>query len=542
MSASRVEAGQAGPRPAAGQAQAKPATSFWLIAPVVALAAFMEVLDISIANVALRHIAGDLSAGQDESTWVLTSYLITNAIVLPVSGWLSIVLGRRRFFLGCIAGFSISSLLCGLAPNLGSLILFRALQGLTGGGLQPAAQAILSDAAPPEKRGMAFAVYGMAVVFAPAIGPTLGGWITDHSSWRWVFLINVPVGVVLMFLTVALVADPPDLVAERLRRLREGIRIDYVGFGLLALGLGALQLVLDRGQQDDWFSSSLITTFAIASGVGLVFFVVWELYQSDPIVDLRLLGQRNFAIANVLMLMLGFILFGSTVLIPQLVQTLFGYTATDAGLVISPAGFAIMMVLPIVGRLVSVVDTRILIAIGLVICSAALYHLSNFSLAADYQAFMWARIYQTIGLGFLFIPINTVAFHSLPRAKTSLASAIINLSRNIGGAFGISLVTTMLARESQRHQNHLVEHVASADPAYQAWLAHLTDLLQQKGHAAGEALAMAEAIVYRVVQHHAIMLAYLDDFRLLAIVFFALIPLVFFLRGSGKGGSAPPAH
>jgi DHA2 family multidrug resistance protein len=542
MSASRVGAGRADLRLGAGHAQAKPATSFWLIAPVVALAAFMEVLDISIANVALRHIAGDLSAGQDESTWVLTSYLITNAIVLPVSGWLSIVLGRRRFFLGCIAGFSISSLLCGLAPNLASLILFRALQGLTGGGLQPAAQAILSDAAPPEKRGMAFAVYGMAVVFAPAIGPTLGGWITDHSSWRWVFLINVPVGAILTFLTLALVADPPDLVRERLRRLREGIRIDYIGFGLLALGLGALQVMLDRGQQDDWFSSGFITAMAIASGLGLVLFVVWELYQSDPIVDVRLLGQRNFAIANVLMLMLGFILFGSTVLIPQLVQTLFGYTATDAGLVISPAGFAIMMVLPIVGRLVSVVDTRILITIGLVICSAALYHLSNFSLAADYNGFMWARIYQTIGLGFLFIPINTVAFMSLPRAKTSLASALINLSRNIGGAFGISVVTTLLARETQRHQHHLVEHVASADPAYHAWVAQLTDLLQQKGHSAGEALRIAQAVVYQTVHKQASMLAYLDDFRFLAIVFFSLIPLVFLLRGSGTGRGAPPGH
>ena len=541
MTEARVEAAPARARPADG-AQEERSTSFWLIAPVVALAAFMEVLDISIANVALRHIAGDLAAGQDESTWVLTSYLITNAIVLPASGWLSIVLGRRRFFLGCIAGFTVSSLVCGLAPNLASLIAFRALQGFTGGGLQPGAQAILNDAAPPAKRGMAFALYGIAVVFAPAIGPTLGGWITDHASWRWVFLINVPVGIVLVFLILALVSDPPELVAERQRRLREGIRVDYIGFALLALGLGALQVVLDRGQQDDWFSSALITSFAIAAGLGLVFFVVWELYQPDPIVDLRLLGERNFAIANLLMLMLGFILLGSTVLIPLLVQSLFGYTATDAGLVISPGGFAIMLLLPIVGRLINAVDVRILIAIGLLICSAALYHLSTFSLQADYSAFMWARIYQTIGFAFLFIPINTVAFVGLPRAKTSLGSAIINLSRNIGGSFGISLVTTVLARESQRHQNYLVEHVTPLDPAYQARIEHLTSLLMQKGHAAAEASRLADALVYHAVQNQASMLAYLDDFRLLAVVFFLLIPFVFLLRKPKEHGPAPPAH
>jgi MFS transporter, DHA2 family, multidrug resistance protein len=533
------QASLSGQAPAYGPART---TSFWLIAPVVALAAFMEVLDISIANVALRHIAGDLAASQDESTWVLTSYLITNAIILPASGWLSEVFGRKRFFVGCIMGFTASSLLCGLAPNLTALIAFRALQGLTGGGLQPVAQAILNDAAPPAKRGMAFALYGMAVVFAPAIGPTLGGWITDHTSWRWVFLINVPVGVILAFLIVALVADPPELVAERRRRLREGIRVDYIGFALLALGLGALQVVLDRGQQDDWFSSAFITTFAIACGLGLLLFVVWELYQPDPIVDLRLLGRRNFAIANVLMLMLGFTLFGSTVLIPQIVQALFGYTATDAGLVISPGGFAIMLFLPIVGRLIGTVDVRILITIGVLICSAALYHLSGFSLQADYEAFMWARVYQTVGLAFLFIPINTVAFAGLPRAKSSAGSAIINLSRNVGGSFGISLVTTMLARQSQRHQDYLVAHVTSADPAYQARIDHLTDLLMQKGHAAAEALQMAQGMVYRTVQDHASMLAYLDDFRFLAVAFVVLLPLVLLLRKAGPGGPVPPAH
>ena len=306
----------------------------WIVAPVVALAAFMEVLDLSIANVALPHIAGNLSASRDQSTWILTSYLITNAIVLPLSGWLSTVLGRKRFYMGCIAGFGIASLLCGMAPTLELLILFRTIQGLTGGGLQPASQAILADAFPPEKRAMAFAMYGISVVFAPAIGPTLGGWITDNFSWHWIFLINVPVSFGLWFLIDALIQDPPDAVAETKRRRAEGIRIDYIGFGLLALGLGFLQVMLDKGQEDDWFASSFITASAVIAVVGIVAFVIWELRRDDPIVDLTLLKDRNFAVANGMMFMLGFVLLGSTALLPQFVQSLFGYTAMQAGLVL----------------------------------------------------------------------------------------------------------------------------------------------------------------------------------------------------------------
>ncbi len=516
--------------------------SFWIIAPLVALAAFMEVLDISIANVALQHIAGDLSAGQDESTWVLTSYLVTNAIILPASGWLSTVLGRKRFFIACIVGFSVSSLLCGMAPNLGGLILFRAIQGLTGGGLQPGAQAILNDEAPPEKRGMAFALYGMAVVFAPAIGPTLGGWITDNASWRWVFLINVPVGIILALAVQAIVQDPPELVAERKRRLAGGIRIDYIGFSLLALGLGALQVVLDRGQQDDWFSSGFILGLSVLSLLALVTFVVWEWGHDDPIVDLHLLASRNFAIANLLMVMLGFILLGSTVLIPELVQQLFGYTATDAGFVISPGGFAVMALMPIVGRLVGVADVRLMIAFGLGTSALALWHMGGLSLDADYATFAWARVYQAAGLAFLFIPINTVAFVGLPRTKTSSASALINLSRNIGGAFGISLVTTELARASQRHQTYLAGHVTATSPAYRQQVDALTNMFLDKGYTMAEALHHAQAVLYQTVLKQAQMLAFLDDFKLLAIVFAALIPFVFLLQKPKAGGPAAPAH
>jgi DHA2 family multidrug resistance protein len=529
------------PPPAAGRPQRQRA-SFWVIAPLVALAAFMEVLDISIANVALQHIAGDLSAGADESTWVLTSYLVTNAIILPASGWLSTVLGRKRFFMACILGFSASSLLCGVAPNLGGLILFRALQGLTGGGLQPGAQAILNDEAPPEKRGMAFALYGMAVVFAPAIGPTLGGWITDNASWRWVFLINVPVGILLAFAVQAIVQDPPELVAERKRRLEAGIRIDYIGFGLLALGLGAMQVVLDRGQQDDWLSSGFILGLSALALLALVTFVVWEWGHDEPIVDLHLLKSRNFALANMLMLMLGFILLGSTVLIPLLVQQLFGYTATDAGFVISPGGFAVIALLPIVGRLIGIVDVRLLIAFGLATTSLALWHLGGLSLEADYTTFALARTYQAVGLAFLFIPINTVAFVGLPRTKTSSASAIINLSRNVGGAFGISLVTTVLSRESQRHQTYLAGHVTATSPAYRQQVDALANMFIDKGYTMAEAIHHAQAVIYQTVLEHAQMLAFLDDFKMLAIVFAALIPFVFLLQKPKAGGPAAPAH
>ncbi|HYM33142.1 MAG TPA: DHA2 family efflux MFS transporter permease subunit [Candidatus Cybelea sp.] len=515
-----------------------------VIAPTVAMAAFMEVLDISIANVALQHIAGDMSASQDESTWILTSYLVTNAIVLPVSGWLSSVMGRKNFFLACIVGFTASSALCGLAPSLELLVFFRAVQGLTGGGLQPSAQAILTDAFPPAKRGMAFALYGMSVVFAPAIGPTLGGWITDTASWRWVFLINVPVGVILFFAVSAVVRDSPQLIAARKVKLAEGLRVDYIGFALLAIGLGFAQVVLDRGQEDDWFESAFILWLTIGSIAGLVAFVYWELRQSDPIVDLRLLGQRNFAISNVLMLFLGFILLGSTVLIPLMVQSLMGYTATEAGLVISPGGFAIIGMLPIVGRLVGIVDLRVLIACGLSITGVSLLYMTNLDLQTDYNTFMLVRIGQALGMAFLFIPINTAAFLGLPMAKSSNASAIINLSRNLGGSFGIALVATVLSRRAQVHQNFLVEHVAPGNPAYDTTIAHMQQVFAIHGSAAGKALAQAQTMLYGMLQAQANMLAFIDDFRLLGVLFILMIPVAFLMRegAAPRTGAAGGAH
>ncbi|PKU23342.1 DHA2 family efflux MFS transporter permease subunit [Telmatospirillum siberiense] len=515
----------------------------WLIAPLVALAAFMEVLDISIANVSLQHIAGDLSAGQDESTWILTSYLVTNAVILPVSGWLSSVMGRTRFFVACIIGFSISSLACGLAPTLGLLIVFRAIQGLTGGGLQPTAQAILADSFPPRQRGMAFALYGMAVVFAPAIGPTLGGWITDQFSWRWVFLLNVPIGVVLTMLVTALLQDPPAYTAARLERRRQGAKVDYIGFSLLAVGLGFLQIVLDKGEQEAWFASSFIFWLSVFSLLSLISFVLWELGQKHPIVELRLLFERNFGVANLLMFLLGFILLGSTVLLPELVQRLFGYTATEAGLVITPGGVSIILVMPIVGRLVSVVDSRYLIALGLVICSFALFHMADFSLETDYRTFVWARIYQAFGLSLLFIPINTAAYRFIPATMSSEASALINVARNLGGSFGISLVTTYLSRFGQVHQTTLVAHATPFDAPYRDMMNGLALSFVAQGATAAEASAKALGSIYAIVQKQALLLAFLDDFQMLGIVFLAVLPFVFIMKGGLPGhGPGPAAH
>ncbi|HYZ43039.1 MAG TPA: DHA2 family efflux MFS transporter permease subunit, partial [Stellaceae bacterium] len=335
--------------------------SRWIVAPTVGLAAFMEVLDISIVNVSLQHVAGSMAATPDEATWILTAYLVTNAVVLPISGWLSATFGRKRYFLGSIVGFSITSLFCGLAPTLSLLILARGLQGIFGGGLQPTSQAYLADAFPPERRGLAFAMYGLAVVFAPAIGPTIGGWITDNWAWRWVFLINVPVGIVVSALAVQILADPPGEVAARRARWAQGLHFDYIGLALLAIGMFALQFVLDKGQEDDWFGSALITDLVVTAAVALVVFVVWELRRADPIVDLHLFRDRAFASGNLLMFMLGFALMGTTVVLPLFVQTLLGYTAEQAGMVLSPGGFAVMLMMPVVGALSGRIDARLLI-------------------------------------------------------------------------------------------------------------------------------------------------------------------------------------
>ncbi len=513
-------------------AQGIPVPNPWLVAVTVALTTFMEVLDISIANVSLRHIAGDMAAGQEESTWVLTSYLVSNAIVLPMSGWLSTLMGRRRFYMLCVALFTASSLLCGLAPNLTMLILFRSLQGFGGGGLQPCSQAILADTFPPAKRGMAFAVYGITTVMAPAIGPTIGGWITDTFTWRWIFLINVPVGILSLYLTSRLVFDPPHFATQRRDLLSHGFKIDYIGFALLSLGFGCLQIVLDKGQQEDWFDSRFIVTMTVVSLGALLLLPFWEWRQRNPMMDVRLLLQRNFLISNVLIFMLGFVLFGSTVLLPLFVQTLLGYSATDAGMVLSPGGLTVLFFMPLIGFLVSRMDVRHMITFGILCNALALYLMAHLDLQADYWSIALLRVLQGIGLGFLFIPINTAAFAEMPMVKSSNASALINLFRNLGGSFGISLVQTWLTQGTQRHQVDLVAHVSDFSPITQeTWLA-LTQAIARQGGAVGDAAVKAQATLYAFVQQQAGLLAFLDNFRELALLFVAFIPLVYLLKRS----------
>lgn len=514
----------------------------WLIAPIVAMAAFMEVLDLSIANVALPHIAGSLSATFDESTWVLTSYLVTNAIVLPLTGWMSETFGRKRFFIFAIIGFTISSLLCGLATSLGMLVLFRALQGATGGGLQPVSQAILADAFPPAKRGMAFAMYGIAVVLAPAIGPTVGGWITDHMSWRWVFLINLPIGIILTLLTLAFVHDTEAMKEAKQRRKESGRGVDYIGFALLALGLGALQVVLDRGQNDDWFDSNFIVTLSVLVVISLTWFVVRGWRQKEPIVDLHLFKNANFATSNIMMFLLGFVLLGSTQLIPQFVEQLLGWDATTAGLVLSPGGFAILLSMPIVGKLVGKVDPRYLIVFGLAVSGTALLHMTNFNLSVDYPTVAWARVYQAFGLGFLFIPINTVAYAGIPDNKNNQVSAWINLSRNIGGSFGISLVQTTLARRSQFHQSVMASNLTPFDVQYHEFIQKASGALGQALHGVASSTQAAQELLYGMMRQQATMMAFIDDFWLLGLLFLALIPTVLLTRKVDVTQEAPQGH
>jgi len=510
----------------------------WVIAVTVTLATFMEVLDTSIANVALPHISGSLSAGADESTWVLTSYLVSNAIVLPLSGWLSSLVGRKRFYMMCVALFTVSSFLCGLAPSLGVLVLFRILQGAGGGGLQPSEQAILNDTFPLAKRGMAFAVYGIAVVVAPTIGPWLGGWITDNFSWRWIFYINIPVGILSLLLTSVLVSDPPYM---KKAKVKDGFRVDYIGIGLISLGLGSMQIILDKGQREDWLASGLIQVFAVLMVVGLISAIFWELRQDHPVVDLRMLKNRNFAIATTAMFFLGFVLYSSTVLIPQMLQQLLGYTAEMAGLALSPGGAVIMLMMPVAGFLVSRVDTRAMISFGCIVCSVSLFVMAGWNLQLDYRHAVYGRMLQSFGLAFLFIPINVSAFAYVPKELTNMGTGIINLARNIGASVGIATVTTWLERRTQAHTARLVEHANPFSLAYQKMLAGFTATFTTAGSTGPNAAAKATGMVYGVVQRQAAMLAFLDNYKMLGVVFLMVLPVLLLLK-KPKGAVNAPVH
>jgi DHA2 family multidrug resistance protein len=511
----------------------------WAIALVVTMATFMEVLDTSIANVSLPHIAGNLSVSQDESTWVLTSYLVSNAIILPISGWIASKLGRKRFYMMCVGLFTVSSFLCGMAPSLGWLVAFRVLQGLGGGGLGPSEQSILADTFPPAKRGMAFAVYGMAVVLAPAIGPTLGGYITDHYDWRWVFFINVPVGILSLFLSNHFVTDPPHLAKAK----ETAGRIDYIGLSLIALGLASLELVLDKGQEDDWFHSSFIVWCSAIAAVALVSFVFWELSQEKPIVDIRLFKNRNFAASNVMMFTLGVTLFGTTVLLPQYMQVLMGYSAQDSGMALSPGGFVVILLLPFVGRMIGKVDPRLLIAFGFVVSSIALFYMgTHLYQGIDFKTAVSLRAFQSVGLAFLFVPINTIVYNGVPPEKNNSVSGIVNLSRNMGGDVGIAFVTTFIARRAQTHQAMLSADTTSYSHAFQSRLMGMSAAIQHTGVSAADATHKAMAALYGQLVQNATTLAYIDAVRVLGVAVALMVPLLLLTQKPKAGAAAPAGH
>jgi DHA2 family multidrug resistance protein len=513
----------------------------WVIAITVTLATFMELLDTAIANVALPHIAGGLAVSSEESTWVLTSYLVSNAVVLPLSAWLSRLLGRKRYYMICVALFTVSSLLCGFAPSLGALIFFRVLQGVGGGGLAPVEQAILVDTFPPAKRAAAFALYSMAIVTAPAIGPPLGGWITDNWSWRWVFFINIPIGIISLILTSRLLSDPPEYTREREHARREGrMKIDGWGIFSVAMAFACLEVVLDRGQTEDWFESNFIILFFSISMVALVFAVIWEWHHPDPVVEIRLLADRNFALANAFYFIFGFTLYGSTVLIPQMLQRLYGYSATNAGLVLGPGAFVIVLLAPVVVRILPKVGVKRLLGFGYFVFALAMWYYASFTLATDYRHEALARALQGLGIATLFVPVSQLAYSNIAKNKNNKASSLTNLFRNQGGSFGIAFVTTLAARRAQYHQSVLVAHNTPFDVRYQQLLTNLTNYFSTHGFTHADAAVHAQAQAFNLLQRQAAFLGFADCFTALGWFVLMGVPLVFLIKkftgASSSGG------
>ncbi len=525
----------------------RPRANPWAIALTVTLATFMEVLDSSIANVALPHIAGSLGASQDEATWVLTSYLVANAVILPASAYLTTFIGRKKFYMICVVLFGISSMLCGLAPSLPILIFCRILQGAGGGGLAPSEQAILADTFTPKQRGQAFALYGLAVVCAPAIGPSLGGWITDNYDWRWIFFINVPIALLSLFLTNRLVEDPPHIVKEVKAAKKYGLKLDFFGFGLLASGFGSLEFILDKGQEDDWFGSGVIVFFTALCIISLVVLIVWELYQlkikNRPILNLTLFKRKTFAIPFLLMFVLGFALYGTTVLIPQMVQTLLGYTAELAGFVISPGGIMIMLMMPVVGFLIGKVDPRALICYGFFILAVSMAMMHTFSLTSSFKYIMWVRVFQASGLAFLFIPINTISYNGVPQSQNNDVAGLTNLARNIGGSVGTAFVATMLSRGQQRHEAYMVRNLTPGTPAFENQIKALKGMFGGSGNGTvfGPGVHTAQAFIYNQLHRQSAMLAYMDIIAIFFVFCLSMIPLVL-LIGKIKPAADVPMH
>ena len=511
--------------------QAQPQINPWLIAIAVMSSTFMEVLDTTVVNVSLPHIAGSLSASTDEATWTLTSYLVANAIILPMTGWLAGRFGRKRLLMMAVTGFTVASFFCGLAPSLPFLIIFRVIQGACGGGLQPLSQAILLESFPPEKRGQAMAFWALGIVVAPMLGPVAGGWLTDNYSWRWVFYINVPIGVIAILLTQAFVFDPPYL-----RREKTGI--DYWGIGLLTVGMGSLQIMLDKGQEEDWFGSHFIITLLVLAIIGMGGLIIRELKAKHPVIDLTVFKYRSYAVGTFLMTIVGFVLYGSTVLLPLLMQELLGYTATHAGVTNLPRGLASFLFMPIVGILTGKVDARKLLAVGLTATAIAMFLVSTFSLDVGFWNFWWPLMIQGAGLGLIFVPLTTVTNDPIPRERMGNATSLFNLMRNIGASMGISAVTTLQFRQMQAHTNILGAHVNGSNPAAQQTFRGLEQVFMSRGADAVTAAHQAEGAVWGMVLRQASMLSYNDVFRFLGGMFLVLLPLLFLMR-KPKGGKGP---
>jgi DHA2 family multidrug resistance protein len=504
---------------------AQRAVNPWVVTVSVMLATFMEVLDTTVVNVSIPHIAGSLASTNEEGTWVVTSYLVSNAIVLPISGWLARYMGRKRLLLTCVAGFTVTSLFCGMAASLPQLITFRVLQGLTGGGLQPLAQAILLETFPKERHGHAMAAFSIGILLAPILGPTLGGWITDNYSWRWVFYLNLPVGVLSLFLMSRFVFDPHYIK-------HDGRRVDLWGIGFLALGIGSLQVLLDTGERKDWFSSHYIRTFALLCVIGLVALIIRELMTDHPVVDLRVLRDRSFSTGVFLISLLGFILYASLVLLPLYLQTLMGYPAYNSGLALSPRGIGALLFTPLAGHLTTKTDPRRLIVVGLVLGSISMFDLSGLNLYAGFWDIFWAQVIQGVALSFLFIPLMSLAMSHIAPEKMGNATSIFNLMRNIGGSFGIAIMTTFLARRSQLHQDHLIANVRAGDLKTLRMLEGMKANFYMHGADAVTASRKALGAIYGLVQAHAAMLAFVEAFWVMGIVFLLMMPLLPLLQYS----------
>jgi MFS transporter, DHA2 family, multidrug resistance protein len=501
----------------------------WLVSVTVMLPTLIEIVDTSVVNVSLDHIRGSLSAGIDEATWTITAYLVSNAIVIPMTGWLSRFFGRKRYLIFSVSLFTVSSFLCGAAWNLQSLVVFRVLQGMAGGALQPISQSILLETFPPAEHGMAMAIFGVGVMFGPIIGPLLGGWITDHWSWHWIFFINVPIGAISLLLILLVIVDPPYM--ERMK-----MKVDYTGLFLLAAGLGCLQVVLDKGQREDWFSSGVIIWLSVIAVSCLAFFIINELFAATPIVNLRVFRNPTFSSGNLIMFFAFFSLFGSLVLVPIYLQTLMGYTAYLAGLVLGPGGIAAMVAMPLAGQLINRVNPRYILAFGVTVAACAVYLMSGFSLQADFEAVLWPRILQGFGLGFLFIPLNVVVMSGIRKENLANASAIFNLLRNLGGSFGIAFATTFLARRTQYHQSRLSEHLVFLDRPFSTSLPEIARRLQEQGIDPSNPDQGALAMIQQEMLREASMLSFNDTFYVLAVLMFLVLPLVILMR---PGDRAP---